>query len=128
MKYLVFLFWIPALIVLYLSIHQEVREARRVARRDNPQMTANSPASALESLLQWLRSPVRTSRSVDALFRQHQPLHRLSIHDMRLDDLVHIVRGHAPIPHRIGIDHDSGSVFTLVQTSRHVGTNSLLES
>jgi hypothetical protein len=42
MKYLVLLFWIPALIVLYLSIHQEVREARRLSHRDNPQMTANS--------------------------------------------------------------------------------------
>jgi hypothetical protein len=30
MKYLVFLFWIPALIVLHLSIHQEIREARRL--------------------------------------------------------------------------------------------------
>ena len=34
MKYLVFLFRIPALIVLYLSIHQEVREARNSAHRD----------------------------------------------------------------------------------------------
>ena len=42
MKYLVFLFWIPALIILYLSIHQEVRQARRAAHRDNLRMTANS--------------------------------------------------------------------------------------
>ena len=37
MKYLVFLFWIPALLVLYLSIHQEIqaehdRKARLEAR------------------------------------------------------------------------------------------------
>ncbi len=42
MKHLVFLFWIPAPIVLYLSIHQEVRRARRAAHRDNLRMTANS--------------------------------------------------------------------------------------
>jgi hypothetical protein len=33
MKYLVFLFWIPALIVLHLSIHQEIQAERdRTAR------------------------------------------------------------------------------------------------
>jgi len=42
MKYLVFLFRIPALIVLYLSIHQEVREARNSAHRDSPGVRANS--------------------------------------------------------------------------------------
>ena len=26
MKYLVFLFWIPAILVLYLSIHQEIQD------------------------------------------------------------------------------------------------------
>jgi hypothetical protein len=31
MKYLVFLFWIPALIVLYLSIHQEIQAERERA-------------------------------------------------------------------------------------------------
>lgn len=28
MKFLVFLFWIPALLVLYLSIHQEIQAER----------------------------------------------------------------------------------------------------
>jgi len=40
-KYLVFLFWIPAILVLYLSIHQEVqaerdRNAHRLPRTEVP--------------------------------------------------------------------------------------------
>jgi hypothetical protein len=41
MKYLVFLFWIPALIVLYFSIHQEVRaERERAAAHEKPRVAA----------------------------------------------------------------------------------------
>jgi len=43
MKYLVFLFWVPAFIVLYLSIHQEIRAERdRTAAREKPRMTAHA--------------------------------------------------------------------------------------
>jgi hypothetical protein len=43
MKYLVFLFWVPAFIVLYLSIHQEIRAERdRAAAREKPRMTAHA--------------------------------------------------------------------------------------
>jgi hypothetical protein len=42
MKYLVFLFWIPALIVLYLSIHQEIQAERdRMATREKPRVAAH---------------------------------------------------------------------------------------
>lgn len=44
MKYLVFLFWIPALIVLYLSIHQEIQAERdRAALREKPRVATHSP-------------------------------------------------------------------------------------
>jgi hypothetical protein len=43
MKYLVFLFWIPALIVLYLSIHQEIQAERdRAAAHEKPRVAAHS--------------------------------------------------------------------------------------
>lgn len=43
MKYLVFLFWIPALIVLYLSIHQEIRAERdRACAHEKPRVAAHS--------------------------------------------------------------------------------------
>jgi len=43
MKYLVLLFWIPALIVLYLSIHQEIQaEQDRPAAHEKPQVAAHS--------------------------------------------------------------------------------------
>jgi len=43
MRYLVFLFWIPALIVLYLSIHQEIQaEQDRAAAHEKPPVAAHS--------------------------------------------------------------------------------------
>jgi hypothetical protein len=43
MKYLVFLFWIPAFVVLYLSIHEEIRaEHDRGAARERPRVAAHS--------------------------------------------------------------------------------------
>ncbi len=42
MKYLVFLFWIPALIVLYLSGHQEILKERRLSRQEKPRIAGRS--------------------------------------------------------------------------------------
>lgn len=42
MKYLVFLFWIPALIVLYLSIHREIQAERDRTARDKPHIAAHA--------------------------------------------------------------------------------------
>ena len=43
MKYLVFLIWIPALIVLYLSIHQEIQAERdRAGAHEKPRVAAHS--------------------------------------------------------------------------------------
>jgi hypothetical protein len=41
-KYLVFLFWIPALIVLYLSIHQEIQAERDRNPHEKPGATAHA--------------------------------------------------------------------------------------
>jgi hypothetical protein len=42
MKYLVFLFWIPAVLVLYLSIHQEIRAERDRNARERPGVAAHA--------------------------------------------------------------------------------------
>ena len=42
MKYLVFLFWLPALLVLYLSIHQEIVSEKGRVAEDKPPMTAHA--------------------------------------------------------------------------------------
>lgn len=42
MKYLVFLFWLPALVVLYLSIHEEIRTERDSAARAKPNLSAHA--------------------------------------------------------------------------------------
>lgn len=43
MKYLLFLFWIPALIVLYPRIHQEIQAERdRAAAHEKPRVAAHS--------------------------------------------------------------------------------------
>ena len=42
MKYLVFLFWIPAVLVLYLSIHQEIRAERDRSVRERPGVHAHA--------------------------------------------------------------------------------------
>jgi hypothetical protein len=42
MKYLVFLFWIPALIVLYLSIHQKIRAEKGRTAREGLGVTAHA--------------------------------------------------------------------------------------
>lgn len=42
MKYLVFLFWLPALLVLYLSVHQEILSEKGRVVRDKPPMTAHA--------------------------------------------------------------------------------------
>jgi len=57
---------------------------------------------------------------VDTGFLQHKPLHRISPDDMRLDDFVNVIGGHSPVPDRIGIDHQVGTMLTLVEAARLV--------
>lgn len=71
---------------------------------------------------------MRTARRIDAIFRQHQALDRLSVHDVRFDDLLDVVRRDAPVPDGIGIHHHRRSVFTLIEAARHIGAHAFLES
>ena len=47
---------------------------------------------------------------------------------MRFDDLLDIGEGDPSIPDPIGIYHDGGPVFALIEAPRHVGSHALLES
>jgi hypothetical protein len=42
MRYLVFLFWLPALVVLYLSVHQEILSEKGRVAREKPPMTVHA--------------------------------------------------------------------------------------
>jgi hypothetical protein len=42
MKYLVFLLWIPALVVLYLSVHQEIQAETHRVSPERPHTTAHA--------------------------------------------------------------------------------------
>lgn len=42
MRYLLFLLWVPALLVLYLSIHEEMLSEKRSDTREKPHLTAHA--------------------------------------------------------------------------------------
>lgn len=64
-----------------------------------------------------------TSSSVDAGIGQYQPLDGLSTDDVRTDDFLYVIFGDVSVPDGIGIDHHVGTVLTLIETSRLVGTD-----
>jgi len=43
MRYLLFLLWLPALLVFYLSIHEEMLLEKRTDTRGRPHLTAHTP-------------------------------------------------------------------------------------
>jgi hypothetical protein len=42
MRYLLFLLWLPALLVLYLSIHEEMLSEKRPDARERPRFTVHT--------------------------------------------------------------------------------------
>ena len=64
-----------------------------------------------------------TSRGIDAMVLQPQPFYRHSTHDVRLDNLCHILLLYAAIPDLVRINHDVRSVLTLIQAAGLVGAN-----
>jgi hypothetical protein len=71
---------------------------------------------------------VRATGSVEALVGYQEALDGLAVHDVRVDDLFHIVRRNASIPNTIGINDYCRAVLALIEASRHVGAHSFLES
>jgi hypothetical protein len=66
--------------------------------------------------------------SVEAGVGQHEAPHRFAPEDMRLNDLLDIGLGDVPIPHRLRVNHNVGTVLALVETARLVGTHFAFEA
>jgi hypothetical protein len=71
---------------------------------------------------------VLTCRRIEAGVGQHQSLYRPAAEDVRFDDLIYICLGDVSIPDGFGIDHNIGTVLTLIQTARLVGAHSAFEA
>lgn len=126
MKYLVFLFWIPAFLLLDLSIHQEIMTEKSRGER-KPAVSARE-GHRIDGLLLRLGSAVGTAGCVEAVFGDHEALDGLAVHDVGLDDLVDIGGAHAPVPNGVRVDDDGRAMLALVETSRHVGAHAFLQS
>lgn len=71
---------------------------------------------------------MRTTGSVEALVGYEEALDGLAVHDVRVDDLFHIVRRNASIPNTVGINDYRRAVLALIEAARHIGAHSLLEA
>ena len=71
---------------------------------------------------------MRTTGGINALFRQHEALYRPAIHNVGINDLLDVAGRDPSIPDAFGINHHGGTVFALVQTTRHIGAHPFLES
>jgi hypothetical protein len=128
MKPLVWLLWISPW-WFSAGIHHEVQQEHDATQRDKPDGTAHArPPHWNRTLCLWLGRAVGAARDVKALVGKHEPLHRFSVHDVGFDDFLHVGSRDASVPDAIGIDHDRGSVLALVETSRHIGAHSFLET
>lgn len=65
---------------------------------------------------------------IDALIRQPEPLHGAPVDQVLLDDLRGIFRLHMPIPDRLGIHDNRGTVFALIKTARLVDANRIAQA
>ena len=70
---------------------------------------------------------MRAHSRVQAAFRQPQPLHRPSMHQVLLHNLVHIARLRKPVPHRFRIHHHHCPVLALVQAAGLVDAHPALQ-
>jgi hypothetical protein len=67
---------------------------------------------------------VRALRSIDALLCQPQSLDGLSLDNVGLDDLLDILRPHAPVPNCFRVDDDRRAMLALVETPGFIRPNS----
>jgi hypothetical protein len=71
---------------------------------------------------------VFTTRGVEAGVGQHKPRHRLASDEVRLDNLIHVGRGYAAIPHGFGIDDKIRPMLALIKAPGLVGPNFAFQS
>src|SRR5262245_33405238 len=61
------------------------------------------------------------------LVRHEQALDGPAVHQVLLDDLVHVSRRHVSVPDLLRVDDDRAAVLALVQAARGVGAHAPLE-
>ena len=71
---------------------------------------------------------MRATRSINAFVGKHEALHRSAVHYVGFDDLFNVGGRDASVPDAFRINDHRWTVFALVETSRHIGPHSLLES
>jgi hypothetical protein len=91
------------------------------------QVSHTAFAVALRGSLLFSRA-VLASRRIEARGREHQSLHGLAAHNVRVNDFVNVRFGHAPVPNCLRVDHDIRTVLALIETARLVGPHSPLKS
>src|ERR1700746_1725469 len=74
------------------------------------------------------RRAVSTTRCVKAFVGNEEAFDGLAVHNVRLDDLFHIVSCYMSIPDAVGITEHGGAVLTLIEEARRVGAHSLLKT
>jgi hypothetical protein len=70
---------------------------------------------------------MRATGGVDAFFGKHEAFYRPAVHDVGFDNFFNVRGGDAAVPDGIGIHHDRGPVFALIETARHIRAHSFLE-
>lgn len=81
-----------------------------------PQVSHTAFAVALRRTLLSPRA-MFASRSIQARGSQHQPLHRLAAHNVRVNNFVNVRLSYAPIPDGLGVDHEIRSVLALIKAT-----------
>jgi hypothetical protein len=65
---------------------------------------------------------------VEAGVSEHEPLDGAAVEEVFVDDLLHIFYIDRAVPDGVGIDHDDGAVFTVVEATKLVGPDFALQT
>lgn len=71
---------------------------------------------------------MRAVLGIEAAFGQSQTFYGTAVDEVLGDDLVHVLELDKAIPDGLGIDHHHRAMFTLIKTSRLVGTDKMLQA
>jgi hypothetical protein len=67
-------------------------------------------------------------RHVELIIWNDEALDRLAANDVRIDDFVHVGRRDVAVPNGFGIDDNRRAELALIETTRLVGANRILDS
>jgi len=71
---------------------------------------------------------VGTNGGIQAGFRDAQAIDWLILHDVRSDNLVHVIGCNSAVPNGFWVDHHGRAVLTLVEAASLIGAHLTLES